>query len=687
MLTIERARQLIEAGKFDDLDDLLPELITDKDIELDQLLDIVNELRNRQQTDRAGLMLELLAEHFEAQRAYRRAIEVHKVMLQLHEESPPIRRKIIELYRRQHAGALHLEEYLECSGLTTGGPVMRALERFEAYLTYDIGKCFYFERYGTGEVVAVAPEKREIVVDFEKKPKHFLPIDVARSILVPVDEHHFLHAKRHDLARLRSMAAAQPVETVIALLQSFNEPLTASQIKAHLTGVVEAGELNRFWEKVRKALEKHERVRFEGRTTKVYAYVRSADDKHRHAIEAFHAAVPDEQYRLAQDYATRLPAAFASLVPHLTELGRQARQDRPGLALDILMLLEDTGHAAGIDYTAEELLRTHGPERLLEGMIAPPHRDRLLGAVKARDPDHWPAFATSLAFNTGDGRLLGALIDHLADTPAVQQEILDRISAMPARHPKQFQWLLRRIESGAFEAYLTPSMIPRLISSLERVPGVRSTARKLLALERFDMVAARAKGAEAQRIRDALKSSTVLSEHEKNSYLRILEHHFPELAEPKTGVIYSTRAALLKKKAELERLLTVEIPANKKEIGRAREYGDLSENFEYKAAKERQDQLYARVKTIEAELAQTQVIDPAAVTTDAVSVGTTVRLARTADGSTVEYTILGRWDTDLDRNVISNEAPLAQAVLGRKRGDRVSLDGLEYEIIEIRPGS
>lgn len=687
MHIVDHARQLIETGRFDELDDVLTELITDRNIDLPQLFVIIDQLKTRGQKARAGLMLELLAEHLEAQRAYQSAIEVQKTMLQLHEESPAIRKKIIELYRRQHAGALHLEDYLECSGLTTGVPIMKALQRFEEYMTYDIGKCFYFERYGTGEVVAVIPGKREICVDFEKKPKHFLPIDVARGLLSPVDESHFLHAKRHDIEHLRSMAAAQPVETVIALLRSFKEPLTASQIKAHFEGIVEADQLNRFWERVRKALERHEQVRTEGRTTKAYAYARSADDKIRHATEAYYAAAPAEQYRLAQDYAASMPDVFTSLVPHLAELGRDARQDRPGLALDIFMLLEETGHAAQVGYTAEELLGAHGPARLLQDMSSHAHRDRLLSAVKERDPGQWTETATSLAFTIEDTRLLNAIIEHLCDTPAVQKDIFDRISVMPAQYPKQFQWLLKKIEAGGLEAYLTPSMIPRLITSLEHVPGVRSTARKLLDLERFDSIVARAQAVEAQRIRGALTNSLVLSEHEKNNYLRILEHHFPALAEPKTGIIYSTRAALVKKRAELERLLTVEIPANKKEIGRAREYGDLSENFEYKAAKERQDQLYARVKTIEEELAHVQVIDPAAVATDAVNVGTTVKLRRSHDGSAVEYTILGRWDTDLDNNVISSEAPLAQSILGRGCGERVSLDGLEYTVIEIRRAS
>lgn len=684
MQKIDRAKQLIEAGSFDELDDLLTELITDKDIALRQFFDIADDLRTRGQSARASLMLELLAEHLEAQRELKSAIEAHKTLLHFQKESAPIRKKIVELYRRQHEGARHLEEYLERSGLVTDGPIMKAIDRFEEYMTYDIGKCFYFERYGMGEVVAVIPEKREIVVDFEKKPKHFLPIDVARGLLSPVDEHHFLYAKKNDLERLRSMASSRPVETVLALLGSFDEPLTASRIKTHLKGVVDDSEVNRFWERVRKALEKHAHVRVEGKTTKTYAYVGSAGDKIRHAVEAFHKAGPNDRYRLAQDYAGMMPSVFESLVPHLAELGRKAQKDHPGLALDILMLLAEAGHGAEPGYSIDDILSSHTPGQILREMTNHQHRDRFLCAVKDKYPDQWAATAASIIFETEDTRLLNAVIDRLDDMPSVRQDIYDRIITVPAQYPKHYHWMLRKIESGGLEAYLTPALITRLITSLEHVPGVKATARKILALERFDGVAVRAQSTEAQRIRNALKSSTVLSEHEKKNYLRILDYHFPELAEQETGIIYSTRAALSRKKAELERLLMVDIPANKKEIGRAREYGDLSENFEYKAAKERQDQLYARVKALESELLNVRVIDPANVATDYVGIGTAVELQSTKDDAVVEYTILGRWDTDLDNRVISNEAPLAQIMIGKKNGDRMTIEGIEYTIVEIR---
>jgi transcription elongation factor GreA len=182
---------------------------------------------------------------------------------------------------------------------------------------------------------------------------------------------------------------------------------------------------------------------------------------------------------------------------------------------------------------------------------------------------------------------------------------------------------------------------------------------------------------------NALKSSKAFADYEKRDFFRIVEHYFPHFFIKVEDVIYATEEALRRKKDELDKLLSVEIPLNKKDISRAREFGDLSENAEYKAAKEKQDQLYQKLKTLEAELPKVKIIDPAQADAGRVSVGTRVTIKDVISGEEKTYTILGRWDTDLERNVISNEAPTAQHLLRKTAGEKVVLNGVEYEIVRI----
>jgi transcription elongation factor GreA len=128
------------------------------------------------------------------------------------------------------------------------------------------------------------------------------------------------------------------------------------------------------------------------------------------------------------------------------------------------------------------------------------------------------------------------------------------------------------------------------------------------------------------------------------------------------------------KKAQLEHITAVEIPQNSKEVGEAMALGDLRENAEYKAAKERQNQLANMASRLQEDINRAQIFDPTTITTVRVSFGTTVTLDNTATGETEEYTILGPWESDPDNGVISYMSPFGTAVLNSKEGDTLNFE-------------
>ena len=679
---IENAMQLAVDRKYDKLEDIWTDLITEKDIEIGEYFTITDTIKELGESNRAGLLLEILSEYYETQCKYNYAIEVQKHMLRYQHESETIRKKIIRLYTESHADARYLEDYLELSGLSKDEPIMKAIQKFEEYLRYDIGKYFFFERYGVGQVVEVNPKKKEIVIDFERKKRHFLSLDVARGLLTPINEQHFLYQKLKKIDRLKTLAAREPVELIVLLLSSLREPLSASKIKNYLIGIIENDELNKFWERVRKALEKHDNIRVAGKNAKTYTYIASAEDKKKQVIENFNKVGAREKYQLAEEYAKKMPAVFEQLLPQLIKLGNQMQKKLPGVALDISMLLENSDKAE-LQYSAHDILRSNAPEEILKDVTNHEHQSKLLSMLTEIYPENWIDMTYELVFTSDDFRLLDSLVGQLEKAPHKLEDVYHKILAMPKQHPRQFQWMLKRIETGSLREYLKPALVPRLVDSLEYVRGVKATIKKILSLANFDSIVAQAQVDEAARIRNAVSKNSILTEYEKKNLVRIIEHHFPELIAKKYDIIYTTEAALRRKKEELTHILTVEIPENKKEIGRAREFGDLSENFEYKAAKEKQDQLYEKVKNMESEIQRAQLIEPHKIDTQCVVVGTAVSLKNLIDNSIVVYRILGRWNTDLARNVISNEAPLARTLLDKKIGDRIEIDGIDHEIVKI----
>jgi transcription elongation factor GreA len=150
-----------------------------------------------------------------------------------------------------------------------------------------------------------------------------------------------------------------------------------------------------------------------------------------------------------------------------------------------------------------------------------------------------------------------------------------------------------------------------------------------------------------------------------------------------------TRRGSEKLKEELQHLKTVERHAVIRAIADARAQGDLSENAEYEAAKDKQGFIEGRILEIESKLAAAQVIDPA--TLDAggrVVFGSTVELEDESSGTRVTYQIVGDDEADLKLGLISISSPIARALIGRSAGDVAEVrapGGLKhYEIIEVR---
>ncbi len=141
-------------------------------------------------------------------------------------------------------------------------------------------------------------------------------------------------------------------------------------------------------------------------------------------------------------------------------------------------------------------------------------------------------------------------------------------------------------------------------------------------------------------------------------------------------------------RAELHRLKTVERPANSKAIGEARAHGDLAENAEYHAARERAGFIEGRISEIEAKLANAQVIDPRLVDADGRCVfGATVDV-EAKGGETATWQIVGEDEADIKKGRISISSPIARALIGKETGERVDVQtpgGIKrYEILDVR---
>ncbi len=143
-------------------------------------------------------------------------------------------------------------------------------------------------------------------------------------------------------------------------------------------------------------------------------------------------------------------------------------------------------------------------------------------------------------------------------------------------------------------------------------------------------------------------------------------------------------------KEEIEHLSTVKRREVAERIKEAREFGDISENSEYDDAKNEQAQLEARILQLEQQLRNARVVDAEHVSTESVSIGARVTLKDLATRKNTEFALVGSAEADPRNNRLSSESPLGKAVIGKKKGDKLTVStprgALEYQVMKIQTG-
>ncbi|MFO7883977.1 MAG: transcription elongation factor GreA [Desulfobacteraceae bacterium] len=140
-------------------------------------------------------------------------------------------------------------------------------------------------------------------------------------------------------------------------------------------------------------------------------------------------------------------------------------------------------------------------------------------------------------------------------------------------------------------------------------------------------------------------------------------------------------------KKELQRLKTIERPENIKAIETARAHGDLSENAEYDAAKEKQSYLEGRIGELGYKLSNAKIIDPSKISKDVVRFASRVVLENLDSDEEVKYMLVGQDESDIEKGKISITSPLGQALIGKKPGDEIVIQApggkRSYELVDI----
>ena len=328
----------------------------------------------------------------------------------------------------------------------------------------------------------------------------------------------------------------------------------------------------------------------------------------------------------------------------------------------------------------------------------------LLDLVRAHHGDRWSDRAFDLLRNrdiggtkSGSAKLVSESIAYLCDqdlAEAVATRFAQWLETRELRAPVII-WIIKNRDSKKYAAIvdrlIAPSLLGAILSSIDTESlESNSTARIPLANELIkdkELIAniltpAEGKKADSETIFDltrTMMSSQGFDEMTKKALLSRLakiEPHVQRLAKSKHSGSEAEEKELLVSKAskevkerELEDIVKVRLPAVKEAIQIAKEHGDLKENSEYKMARQDHDTLAARRAELDALLKKAKVTDFKEANTDTISVGSSVVLRRGSDQTEFAYDLLGAWDGEPEKNILSYISPLAKQFLNHKTGE------------------
>jgi len=561
------------------------------------------------------------------------------------------------------------------------------LTRLSSLLVYDVGEIVAMQGQGVGRVAEVNLTLETLRIDFDKRPGVTLGFRAAAKMLRPLPVGHPLRRKLEDPEGLARLRDEQPAELLRAVLESAEKPLSGSEIRDALAGIVSEAQWTSWW----AAARRHPQLVALGSGRQSYRWESSASGALDAVRRNFARADPRRKMDIFRKNADRDSGLAADFAGDLASIASEAAASDPGLAWEIFFLLERSGRLPKPLAGLVDLLLGGkvDPRPLLASIEDRLLRERALAMVRERRED-WKQIYRDWLGREEDPRVLSLLAQGLAEADiAAHERWIDDLVAQPRRAPAAFTWIAERAADDELLRARSPLRLLQQIlatATAEEFSGYRARLRALLdSGGTVPRLLAALDSEQAPAALEALERATALEPYQRDPAINALRLRFPALVDAAAATpLYATGPAIDAKRAELKRLAEVEIPANRKAIEEARALGDLRENFEYKSARQRHEYLNARLAALHRDLGRVRPIDFRSLDTAEVRIGARVRLLA-EDGRERSFCVLGPWESRPEEGVVSYESELGQKLLGLKPGARVEVGDQQLSVAAIEP--
>ncbi len=673
-------------------------------------------------TTLAMTAMESLGERFEPADVLRAAGPMHLALSKKSE----LGEHVSGLYLKAYPDQDGLEALIEEAGVSGGRPPRRALRTMDVCLTVQPGS-YVAARHddASAQVGSIDTSDWQISVSLPSGQKSKLgPVEFADNY-APVGEDDFRVLRDFDGERLAEVLTKKPAEIVVSIMRTSGNKTDSDTLMGMLCPkFIETKNWSRWWTKARTALKRDPHIEMEGRSPYWLKYLeiaRSLEDEFKGQFAALHDAASefalvDRYIKECESRNNKHDSAFLKVIHD--RLGARAMRLQEsggkqilGTWLVLRKIEQAIGGSEGGEGAMELLRKASEPLPYFQALGSVALWEQGFVCLEQAQPDRIKEFLCELLLIAPQGSCNG-IVDRLVQLGMGSVDFAPMILSMvgePVECNEALLWLWDGPASDQINEYRLITVLTKMFGVLaevrisDQIPAeakkrIVANTRSLLGArkyERFHQCLGEIESGMASALATQIKRLDNLGRVVHEDMLKAIWKKFPELTVVKVidpwadeSMLLVTSQGMVKKKEEIDTMVNVTMRENAKRIGEAASHGDLSENSEYKFALEERDLLRARLAQMQDEMSIAQAVDPGEVDTNSINVGTKVELSHCQSGQSRVLTVLGPWDSNLERNIYNYKAPAVQKLMGHKVGDELEINILDpqgqYEIKAIQ---
>ena len=714
----------INKGNFASVKDNWEKLISINIEDIDYFLHIQKKIVKSISEDKAVILLNELYEKYKNINIDI-SINILKIVLEYDEKDVHGRREIIECFRKKYASHSQLEEYIRISNLSQNyRDVHQAISDFEKHIAFDKGNFVFHRTWGVGRIAKIQDD--DICIDFAKKRGHSMSLKMAVDALQTLSKDHIwvLKAtkKRDELRGKIKDKEENIIWTLKTVIKSFGNACDMKRIKAELSpALLSAGEWTTWNSKARDILKSNPDFGISPDNSDVFIVRDRPIEVTEKLFNEFTAQKNFyDKVSGIRDYVNNKKASadseyFLEMFSYFTSILKGSQNDDHIMAS--YLLINEIANNKNYTHLKSEIKKSFAE---LFAQI----KDVAAVFVNLKDAKLKTEFLANIKQFISEWPDIYIKLFPYSQLLSITEQLeeggyTDKLSKMCVNcfdnlreNREAVVWLYKNAKDKNWFKAANLGTEKQLISLIyvldityRDIENNKDTIenRKInklvhnILFKEGELAAFLDKSDEDAIIRIFTFINDVkdLDPQDKlNLRSRILDKHpgfkfFGDSEKKVSRGLMVTQAMYEEKKKQLTHIMDVEVPANSKEIEYALSLGDLRENAEYKAAKEKQEQLNTQVAKLKEEIERAQLFDSKFINTSKVSFGTKVILRNETAGIQEEYTILGPWESDPKNNIISYLSPFGSAILNKTEGEKfafvINEEKISYLVEKITP--